>query len=80
LKWNQKIIKLVDFIQVKDETLLQDYLFILELLEPLKVINNPIYKCIKKPKTLDIKAVKDLSFVMLQQSEVILVKHQLKTL
>jgi hypothetical protein len=33
--------KLVDFIQVKDETLLlQDYLFILELLEPLKVINN----------------------------------------
>jgi hypothetical protein len=55
--------KLVDFIQVKDETLLQDYLFILELLEPLKVINNPIYKWYKrKPKTLDIKAVKDLSF------------------
>jgi hypothetical protein len=73
--------KLVDFIQVKDETLLQDYLFILELLEPLKVINNPIYKWYKrKPKTLDIKAVKDLSLVMLQQSEVILVKHQLKTL
>jgi hypothetical protein len=43
--------------------LLQDYLFILELLEPLKVINNPIYKWYKrKPKTLDIKAVKDLSF------------------
>jgi hypothetical protein len=54
--------KLVDFIQVKDETLLQDYLFILELLEPLKVINNPIYKWYKSPKTLDIKAVKDLSF------------------
>jgi hypothetical protein len=45
------------------------------------VINNPIYKWYKrKPKTLDIKAVKDLSLVMLQQSEVILVKHQLKTL
>jgi hypothetical protein len=40
--------KLVDFIQVKDETLLQDYLFILELLEPLKVINNPIYKWYKR--------------------------------
>jgi hypothetical protein len=55
--------KLIDFIQVKDETLLQDYLVVLELLEPLKVINNPIYKWYKrKPKTLDIKAVKDLSF------------------
>jgi hypothetical protein len=41
--------KLVDFIQVKD--VLQDYLFILELLEPLKVINNPIYKWYKSLKT-----------------------------
>jgi hypothetical protein len=40
--------KLVDFIQVKDETLLQDYLFILELLEPLKVINNQYINGIKE--------------------------------
>jgi hypothetical protein len=56
-------------------------IFILELLEPLKVINNPIYKWYKrKPKTLDIKAVKDLSFGDVATIKVILVKHQLKTL
>lgn len=55
--------KLIDFIQIQDETIIQDYLVFLELLRPLKVISNPIYKWYKRnTKTLQIKAIKDLSF------------------
>jgi hypothetical protein len=55
--------KLSEFIQLKDATLLQDYLVVLELLRPLKAINNPNYKWYRKvPKKLLIKAIKDLSF------------------
>lgn len=55
--------KLSEFLQIKDEQLIQEYLVFLEVLKPLKEINNPIYKWYKKTKSkVQIKAVRDLSF------------------
>lgn len=55
--------KLSDFLQIKDENLIQSYLVILDLLKPLKEISNPIYKWYKKhPKTIQLKPIKELTF------------------
>lgn len=59
--------KLKDFLKIKDARLINEYLFILELLRPVKSIVNPNYNKLKfwdkkTPKTLEIKHVEDLSF------------------
>lgn len=55
--------KISEFLQIQDENLIQSYMVILDLLEPLKEINNPIYKWYKnQPKTIQIKPIKELSF------------------
>lgn len=61
----EKIInyKLKDFLRLKDLELVQNHLSILDNLRPLKTISNPNYMWYKKvPKTLSIKAVRELSF------------------
>jgi hypothetical protein len=61
----EKIInyKVYQFFQLKDTKLVQDYLTILELLKPLKEINNPMYKWYKRNgKKLRITPVKKLTF------------------
>ncbi|MFV8339141.1 hypothetical protein ACNQGL_07705 [Flavobacterium sp. LB3P21] len=55
--------KLSEFLQIKDPKLIEEYLVVLDLLSPLKVINNPNYHWYKKvPKMLHLKAIKELSF------------------
>lgn len=55
--------KLSEFLQIQDENLIQSYLVILDLLKPLKEINNPIFKWYNKhPKTIQIKQIKELTF------------------
>jgi hypothetical protein len=55
--------KLSEFLQIKDEKLIQDYLVFLEYLNPLKEINNPRNKWYKRNKSkVQIKAVRELSF------------------
>ncbi|KIO50955.1 hypothetical protein [Flavobacterium hibernum] len=65
----EKIInyKIKDFFQLQDESLVYDYLMILDLLNPLKEIKNPNYKWYKKTseknsKTIKIIAVREMSF------------------
>lgn len=61
----EKIInyKLKDFLKIKDEQLIEDYLLILDSLRPLKQIINPNYNRFnKQPKKLDIKAIRELTF------------------
>lgn len=55
--------KIKDFFRITDIDLLQEYLVVLDLLQPLKIIKNPKAKWYnKKPKTLEIKSVKELKF------------------
>lgn len=55
--------KLSEFLQIKDHKLIEDYLAILNLLNPLKVINNPNYHWYKKePKMLYLQPIKELTF------------------
>ena len=55
--------KLSDFLKLTSEETIQDYLVVLDLLNPLNEIPNPTYKWFnKQPKTLNIKSIKDLSF------------------
>lgn len=55
--------KLKDFLKIKDEQLIDDYLLILDSLRPLKQISNPNYNLFnKQPKKLDIKAIRELTF------------------
>lgn len=55
--------KLSEFLQIKDTKLIEEYLVLLDLLSPLKVINNPNYHWYnKQPKTLNNKPIKELSF------------------
>ena len=55
--------KLSEFLQIKDPKLIEEYLVVLDLLSPLKVINNPNYHWYKKvSKTLHLKSIKELSF------------------
>lgn len=59
--------KLSEFLQIKDVGVIEDYLELLQHLMPLKEINNPNYKWYnkwvkKRPKTLQIKSVKELAF------------------
>ncbi len=55
--------KLKDFLKLEDVEEIENYLSLLENLNPLKEIKNPSYKWWnKQPFKLKIKAVKDLSF------------------
>ena len=55
--------KLSEFLQIKDENLIQSYTVILEHIKPLKEINNPNYHWYNKhPKTIQIIPVRELTF------------------
>lgn len=59
--------KLKDFLKITDINLITNYLIVLDLLKPLKVIDNPRFKKWKiwsknEPKQLIIKAPRELSF------------------
>lgn len=58
--------KLKEFLQITDINLITNYLFVLDLLKPLNVIDNPNYKkwkfWFKTPKDVVIKAPRELSF------------------
>ncbi|MEW5675554.1 hypothetical protein ABGT15_04515 [Flavobacterium enshiense] len=59
--------KLSEFLQITDINLITNYLFVLDLLKPLKSIDNPRFKrwkiwSNKEPKQLIIKAPRELTF------------------
>jgi hypothetical protein len=55
--------KLSDFLRLEDENLVEKYVSILEHLSPVQEIKNPNYKWYnKEPKTIPVKAVRELSF------------------
>lgn len=59
--------KLKDFLRITDINLITNYLIVLDLLKPLKSIDNPNYSkwkiwSKKEPKQLIIKALRELSF------------------
>jgi hypothetical protein len=61
----EKIInyKLNEFLKLNDELLIQEYSAILEHLRPLKELSNPRARWYnKKPKKLQVKAIRELSF------------------
>lgn len=66
--------KLKDFFKITDVELLQEYLFILDLLQPLKIIKNPkAHWFNKNPKNIEIKSVRELKF-----GEVITIRNNFK--
>lgn len=59
--------KLKDFFKITDANLINEYYFILELLKPVNLIDNPNYNKLKfwdktTSKTIEIKPLMDLSF------------------
>ena len=55
--------KIKDFLKIKNEELISQYSAILELLQPIKEIDNPDYNWFKRsPKKIMVKEVKSLSF------------------
>ena len=55
--------KVSDFFKIQDENIINSYVAILDVLKPLKTINNPKAKWYNnEPKMLSIKAIRSLSF------------------